>query len=154
MKNEDIIVVNLQGQAINNQEKPSAETLLHTSLYELFPATGAVLHTHSIAATVLSRYLSGQACLALQGYEMQKALTGQSTHTAKLEIPIFENNQDIASLAREATSYFEQHPQVPAYLIRGHGLYTWGKDMQTCLRHIEALEFLLQCQIEQIKMGK
>jgi len=154
LKNEDIMAVNLRGQAINSQEKPSAETLLHTSLYELFPTTGAVLHTHSIAATVLSRYLSDHACLVLQGYELQKALAGQSTHTENLEIPIFENTQDIASLAREATSYFEQNPLVPAYLIRGHGLYTWGENMQTCLRHIEALEFLLQCEVENIKMGK
>jgi len=150
----DIMVVDLHGVPYNSHLKPSAETLLHTSLYGLFPTIGSILHTHSIGATVLSRYLKGKASLALKGYELQKALSGQTTHETTLDIPIFENTQDIASLAKKTTVYFEQNKQVPAYIIRGHGLYTWGEDMNECLRHIEALEFLIQCEIEQIKMTK
>jgi len=150
----DIMVVDLQGLPSENHLKPSAETLLHTALYTLFPTVGSVLHTHSIGATVLSRYLNSEASLVLKGYELQKAISGQITHEAALVIPIFENTQDITSLAKKTMSYFEQNKQVPAYIIRGHGLYTWGKDMKECLRHIEALEYLIQCEIEHIKMTK
>lgn len=151
---DDVMTVDLQGQALNSALRPSAETLLHTSLYALFPNIGSVLHTHSAGATVLSRYLKDDASLVLAGYELQKALAGQVTHDASLVIPIFENTQDIVSLAKKTTIYFKQNPEVPAYIIRGHGLYTWGVDMKECLRHIEALEFLIQCEIEQIKMTK
>lgn len=154
LNSADIMTVDLQGKAHNSLLTPSAETLLHTSLYSLFPAVGSVLHTHSVGATVLSSYLKHQTCLQIQGYEIQKALTGQVTHDVSLSIPIFENTQNIAELAKQTTYYFEQNPEVPAYIIRGHGLYTWGTDMKTCLRHIEALEFLIQCEIELIKMTK
>ena len=83
----------------------------------------------------------------------KKRLQVQTTHDTRLVIPIFENTQNIAALAAETKTYFEQHPQVPAYLIRGHGLYTWGQDMKECLRHIEALEFLIQCELEHIKLS-
>lgn len=154
LTNNDIMVVDLQGQPLNSPLSPSAETLLHTTLYALCPKIGSVLHTHSVGATVLSRYLKDEASLVLTGYELQKALAGQVTHDTSLVIPIFENTQDIAALAKNTAIYFEQNKQVPAYIIRGHGLYTWGADMKACLRHIEALEFLIQCEIEQIKMTK
>jgi len=154
LTNNDVMIIDRHGQPYNRALKPSAETLLHTSIYTLFPNVGSVLHTHSVGATVLSRYLKGKASLVLKGYELQKAISGQVTHEATLVIPIFENTQDIVSLAKKATIYFEQNKQVPAYIIRGHGLYTWGADMKECLRHIEALEFLFQCEIEQIKMTK
>jgi len=154
LTNNDIMVIDLHGQPSDSSLKPSAETLLHSSIYALFPNVGSVLHTHSVGATVLSRYLNGKASLVLSGYELQKAISGQVTHDANLIIPIFENTQDIASLAKKTIVYFEQNKQVPVYIIRGHGLYTWGKDMKECLRHIEALEFLIQCEIEQIKMTK
>jgi len=154
LTNNDIMVIDLNGQAYNSNLKPSAETLLHTSIYALFPKVGSVLHTHSLGATVLSRYLHGKASLILRGYELQKAISGQVTHEAELIIPIFENTQDIAALAQKTSVYFKNSMQVPAYIIRGHGLYTWGENMKECLRHIEALEFLMQCEIEQIKMTK
>lgn len=154
LTSDDIIIVDLQGQPLNSPLIPSAETLLHTTLYALFPNIGSVLHTHSVGATVLSRYLKGKASLVLKGYELQKALAGEVTHDTSLVIPIFENTQDIALLAKNTASYFKQNTQVPAYIIRGHGLYTWGVDMKECLRHIEALEFLIQCEIEQIKITK
>ncbi|MFT6122469.1 MAG: methylthioribulose-1-phosphate dehydratase [Oleiphilaceae bacterium] len=154
LTNNDIMVVDLQGQPLNSSLSPSAETLLHTTLYALFPNIESVLHTHSVGATVLSRHLKDEASLVLTGYELQKALAGQTTHETSLIIPIFENSQDIALLAKKTTTYLEKNKIVPAYIIRGHGLYTWGKDMKECLRHIEALEFLIQCEIEQIKMTK
>ncbi|MCP5206338.1 MAG: methylthioribulose 1-phosphate dehydratase [Hahellaceae bacterium] len=149
-----VMAVDLSGNAVLSACKSSAETLLHTVIYELFPDVGAVLHTHSVGATVLSRAMVGKSSLPLQDYELQKAFSGQVTHENEIIIPIFENTQDIAALAAQSKDYFSKNPEVPAYLIRGHGLYTWGKNMQDCLRHIEALEFLIQCEIEMIRISK
>jgi len=144
----DVMVVNLSGEPVQSDCTPSAETQLHTVIYDLFPNIKAVLHTHSIAATVLSRSMVGESELRLVDYELQKAFPGYESHESELIIPVFENTQNIAELAEKTQGYFKEHPHAPGYLIRGHGLYTWGDNMADCLRHIEALEFLLQCELE------
>lgn len=146
------MVVDLDGHPITPQT-PSAETLLHTSLYQHNPKIGAVLHTHSKTATLLSRLLKGQMLL-LEGYELLKAFAGITTHETVLRVPIFENSQEIDKLSFQVTQYLQQAPQTYGYLIRGHGLYTWGKDMAEARRHLEAFEFLLDCELEMLKINR
>ena len=148
---QDVIAVNLQGHSLS-QHTPSAETLLHTALYQLKPQVGAVLHTHSLAATVLSRALSADTEIVFAGYELQKAFEGVHSHEQSCVVPIFDNTQDIPALADRSVAYLQTDAQCPGYLIRGHGLYTWGATMTDCLRHIEALEFLLACELERMKI--
>ncbi len=59
--------VTAQGVPLDGK-KPSAETLLHALVYEIDPDAGAVLHTHSVAGTVLSRALAGAGVITLEGY--------------------------------------------------------------------------------------
>lgn len=148
----DVMVVDLAGQAVQSQSRSSAETRLHTVLYELFPDVGAVLHTHSVNATVLSRTLPPDQSLELQGYELQKAFPGHDTHEDTLVVPVFDNTQDIPRLAERTKQWFRDHPDQPGYLIRGHGLYTWGRTMADCLRHIEAFEFLFECELATMRL--
>lgn len=150
----DIMVVDLKGRPVQSETKSSAETLLHTVLYEQFPETGVILHTHSVNATVLSRALAGKGKLELQDYELQKAFPGMTTHESSLVVPIFENTQDIVALSEDTRDWFARHPEQPGYLIRGHGLYTWGKTMADCLRHVEAFEFLFACELEMMRVTK
>lgn len=147
LRPEDVMVVDLTGSPVQTQARPSAETGLHTVLYERFPGVGAVLHTHSVNATVLSRLVPAGEPLRLRDYELQKAFDGIRTHEGELSIPVFDNTQDIAALAEQTGHWFQDHPDQPGYLIRGHGLYTWGKTMADCLRHIEAFEFLFECEL-------
>lgn len=148
----DVMVVDLAGQPVQSQSRSSAETLLHTVLYEVFPEVGAVLHTHSVNATVLSRLLPPDQPLILEGYELQKAFPGQDTHDTSLQVPVFDNTQDIPDLAGRTAQWFRDHPQQPGYLIRGHGLYTWGRTMADCLRHVEAFEFLFECELATMRL--
>lgn len=148
LTNRDVMAVNLAGEPVQSDCRPSAETLLHTVIYDLFPHIGAVLHTHSMPATVLSRWMESDNELCLTDYELQKAFPGYESHESQLVIPIFENTQNISALAEETKAYFSHNPDIPGYLIRGHGLYTWGHNMADCLRHVEAFEFLLQCELE------
>ena len=120
--------------------KPSAEALLHSQLYHRDSDINAVLHTHSVNATVAS--LSHSEGLRFDGLEILKAFSGIDTHSASVDIPIFENTQHIDRLADAVEQHMNQHGQGVAYLIAGHGLYTWGANIEECLRHLEALEFL------------
>lgn len=146
---QDIMVVDLAGQPHNDARRPSAETLLHTMLYQRFPAVNAVLHTHSVNATLLSRQLGDE--LLLEGYELLKAFHGVNTHDTCLAVPVFANDQDIPRLAGQVAEYLDGHADVHGYLIRGHGLYTWGRDVAEALRHVEAFEFLFQCELHQLR---
>ncbi|MEX2475889.1 methylthioribulose 1-phosphate dehydratase [Marinobacter sp.] len=148
----DVMVVDLAGKPVQSDCRSSAETLLHTVLYQVFPEVGAVLHTHSVNATVLSRVLPPGQSLQLQGYELQKAFPGSDTHDASLIVPVFDNTQDIAGLAAETGQWFRDHPEQPGYLIRGHGLYTWGRTMADCLKHVEAFEFLFECELATMRL--
>ena len=151
---DDIMIIDFAGQAFGSDKFPSAEALLHAVIYQEKPIAGAVLHTHSVNATVLSRILKTEPSVVLQGYELQKAFSGVSSHAAGLEIPIFENTQDIADLSKRSRLLLRSCEEFPAYLMRGHGLYTWGVTMDDCLRHIEALEFLFACELEQMRISK
>ncbi len=142
---QDVMVVDMDGKPLMDK-KPSAETLLHTQLYQRDAGVGAVLHTHSVRATVLTMALPESDTLVLQGYELQKAFAGVTTHTAKVNIPIFENTQDMTFLSQRVEKRMWRDGIGVAYLIRGHGLYTWGDDLPACMRHLEALEFLLDCE--------
>lgn len=139
-----IIAVDLDGRPCNAGDKPSAETLLHCQIYRTFPDCGAVLHGHSVAGTVLSM-AEPQDALALQGYELFKAFPGQDTHAVELSLKLFDNDQDIGRLA----GIIGPHLEVAAlgYYIRGHGAYVWGPDMDKALVRLEALEFLLECEL-------
>lgn len=152
MTEADVMVVNLDGKAVQSDCRPSAETLLHTVLYRDRPDIGAVLHTHSVKATVLSRLVEDGDALVLEDYELQKAFAGVDTHEGSVTVPVFANTQDIASLAEETGRWLADNPGQPGYLIRGHGLYTWGCDMTECLRHVEAFEFLFECELETMRV--
>ena len=136
----------LQGMSLEDSKRPSAETGLHTLMYRRDPAVGSVLHTHSVNATVLSMRLEQ---VVFEGYEVQKAFPGVVTHESRVLIPVFPNSQDIAALAVDVGAYLDAHPQTVGYLIRGHGLYTWGATVADTVRHIEALEFLFECVYRQ-----
>ncbi|MGX9864627.1 methylthioribulose 1-phosphate dehydratase [Pseudomonas moraviensis] len=144
---DDVLATDLSGNSLEPGKKPSAETLLHTQLYSWRAEIGAVLHTHSVNATVLSR-LTPEAFIEFEEYELQKAFSGISTHESRVRVPIFDNDQDIARLAAKVQPWLDAHPDCVGYLIRGHGLYTWGAQMSDALRQIEAFEFLFECELK------
>lgn len=144
---DDFLRVNIADNAVSCGRTPSAETALHTLLYRRFAEVGAVLHTHSVNATVLSRVEKSDA-LVLEGYEMQKSLHGQRTHLDCVAIPIFANDQDIPALAARVTAYADTQALRYGFLVRGHGLYCWGEDVAQARRHLEGLEFLFQCELQ------
>lgn len=140
---KDFMAVDVQGAALS-AGKSSAETLLHCQLYRHDAATGAVLHTHSPASTVLSRRHDS---IRLDGYELLKIFGGIETHETVVEVPVFENDQDIARLSRVVEAHMRTGAVPHAYLIRGHGLYAWGATVDQARHRVEALEFLFECEV-------
>lgn len=148
LTDDDIMRVDSAGQSLDGR-RPSAETGLHIQIYQRLNNVGAVLHPHSIHATLLSKMLT--APLLLADYELLKAFKGVTTHASQLTVPIFENDQNIERLAARVDDWLDsQQPQqesVYGYLIRGHGFYTWGDSVEDALRHVEAFDFLFRCEL-------
>jgi methylthioribulose-1-phosphate dehydratase len=144
---DDIMVVDWDGKPVGTEQRPSAETGLHTQLYRRFPEVNVVLHTHSHNQTVASRLFASEGQVRLQGYELQKAFAGNSTHEGTFDIPVLPNSQDIPALAARVERLTYAGP-LWGYLIDGHGMYAWGRDMPEARRHLEAFEFLLACELD------
>jgi methylthioribulose-1-phosphate dehydratase len=141
---EDIMLIDAEGNALDGK-KPSAETILHTALYKRFPDIHAILHPHSINAILVSRVFGNR--IVLENYELLKAFHGITTHECRLEIPVFANDQDIPRLADVIDQYLKKAEDCYGYVIVGHGLYTWGESIPEALRHLEALDYLFDCEI-------
>jgi methylthioribulose-1-phosphate dehydratase len=122
---------------------PSAETLIHCVLYELFPETGVILHSHSVYPVLISKLEKNE--IRFEGYEIQKGFAGQTTHNNTVEIPIFDNTQDMNTFSEVLISNKEKLSN-HTFIMRKHGTYAWGKNLFEAKRHLETLEYLCQCE--------
>jgi methylthioribulose-1-phosphate dehydratase len=131
------------GRVLSGDGSASAETALHVQIVSS-RAAGSVLHTHSIWSTLLSHRYAEDGGLAITGYEMLKGLAGVTTHEYREWLPIVENDQDMPRLAAIVRGVLADHPSCHGFLLRRHGLYTWGATPAEAARHVEILEFLLE----------
>ena len=127
--------------------RPSAEAPLHLMLYRR-ASVGSVLHTHSIAAALLSRSAEATGYLTFSGWELLKGLGGITRHDCELRLPVFPNSQDMARLAAHIEPRLPEAEPCYGFLLAGHGLYVWGKTLVDAKRHLEVFEYLLQCERE------
>lgn len=149
LTDNDVLLYDLEADTPAIPGTSSAETPLHTNLYRINPSIGAVLHTHSRNATLVSMLLGDADKFTLTNYELLKAFRGFTSHTDKAEIPLFANDQDMGRLSALVEARLKKNFKgVIGYLLAGHGLYTWGENMTEARRHIEALEFILDCELE------
>jgi methylthioribulose-1-phosphate dehydratase len=123
--------------------KPSDESLLHIHIVKERGA-GAVLHTHSVWNTIFSDLYAETGGVSIEGYEMLKGLEGVRTHEHAEWLPIIENSQDMPALAETVSNVLKEHKAAHGFLLRRHGLYSWGDNLAQAKRHIEILEFLLE----------
>jgi methylthioribulose-1-phosphate dehydratase len=139
-------ILEIDGDGVSTRAgagRPSAEARLHVELARLRGA-GAVLHTHSMWSTLLSDRYAADRGLAIEGYEVLKGLQGVTTHDHREWIPIIENDQDMTRLAGAVRDVLARHPASHAFLLRKHGMYTWGDTLSQAARHVEIVEFLLE----------
>jgi len=144
LNREHLLLADLDGRPFDASRQASYETALHCQLYRFSDQIGAVFHTHSPTNTVLS---SHHDSIHLHGYEVLKVLPGISSHDAHYEIPVLTNDQDVPRLATQVALQLQQTPNMAAYLIAGHGLYAWGSTIAEARWRVEAIEFMLECEL-------
>lgn len=124
--------------------KPSAETMLHLTIYRLIPKARSILHTHSVWGTILSDVCFQDGGIEIEGYEMLKGLSGVKTHAHREIVPIIENSQDYIALSHVIDTVIKENKGIHGIYLRRHGLYTWGETVSEAKRHVEIFEFLFE----------
>jgi len=138
---------------VGESGKPSAEALLHVAIVRELGA-GAVLHTHSVWSTVLSGAQAARGGVEIRGYEMLKGLEGVRTHEHSEWLPILENSQDMTELSLRVANLLREKSGLHGFLLREHGLYTWGATVQEAKRHVEIFEFLMEAVVRAAIVGR
>jgi methylthioribulose-1-phosphate dehydratase len=138
-----ILQIDASGIVTRGNGRPSDETRLHLTVARDRGA-GAVLHTHSVWSTLLSEKFSIEGRLPIAGFEMLKGLAGVRSHEHREEIPVIENSQDMEALSISFAEALAKYPGAHGVLLRRHGLYTWGRNLDEARRHVEILEFLFE----------
>ncbi len=133
-----------------NNLKPSAETSIHQSIYSLFPDAIACYHIHSVEANLVSGFTDSENLL-LPPLEMLKGL-GVWEENPNCEIPVFTNHLQVPQIAAEIEERFSKtSPQIPALLIRNHGVTVWGKSTTDAHNYIELVEYIFRYMVAQKK---
>jgi len=140
---QDLVTVDGDGVLVYGCWRPSAETSLHLAIVQARGAR-AVSHTHSVWGTLLSEAAAADGAVVLEGWEMLKGLAGVATHEHRERVPVIRNVQDWERERSRVETMLRDEPGAHAFLIRGHGLYTWGATVAELQRHVEVLEFLLE----------
>lgn len=140
---EHMLLIDDRGSLLEGNGRPSAETLLHLAVIRQRGA-GAVLHTHSVWSNILSDAYGDLGSFKIVGYEMLKGLSGISTHEHEEALPIIENSQEMSTLSKAVEQRLIEYPAAHGFILRRHGMYTWGRDIVEAKRHVEILEFLFE----------
>jgi methylthioribulose-1-phosphate dehydratase len=148
----DLLTLDSDGRVVEGDGKPSAEWSLHAVVYAKRPEARAVAHVHTIWNTLLSAQCVAAGFVAIEGYELEKALSGVETHRHCERVPVIANAQDYGVVAEELRSVLDEYPLAHGVLLSAHGLYTWGTSVAEARRHLEALEFLFEVECRK-RMG-
>lgn len=143
---EQFVQLSLEGQLLTqpmSAAKPSAEASIHQAVYQLFSDAKACYHVHSVSATLVSS-LTEANFIRLPAIEMIKGL-GVWVENPIVDLALFPNHLDVPSIGADMLERWQQHPpQIPACLIRNHGVTVWGASQTEARNRVEVMEFLFQ----------
>ena len=131
---------------VGMNRKSSDETDIHLSLYQITNAN-CVLHSHMLEGLLFADLFPGQEFATMRGLELLKGFKGVKTHNVEINIPCFENTQDIRALAEEIKPAILSQKNNYGLLLRGHGLYVWGDSVEEAKRHLEVFEYIFRYYI-------
>lgn len=140
LKWEDMVVVDLEGNKVEGDYKPSSDTATHVEIYRAFPEIGGIVHTHSSWATSWAQAGRGIPCYGtthadymygeipcVRNLTKEEIDAGYEKNTGVLIVDYFkENNIDVVAM--------------PAVLCKNHGPFAWGKDAHEAVHNAVVLD--------------
>ncbi len=151
---KDFICMNIDGEIIEKphpDNRPSAEVSIHQAIYKHFPEAQACYHVHSIEAKLVSRFTQDQT-LPLPAIEMLKGLEVWEEHP-QVSIPLFKNHLEVPKIADDISAWFAISPsQIPALLIRDHGITVWADSTAKAYNYVEVVEYIFRYMIAEASL--
>lgn len=149
---DDIFVLDMDGNPVKepaNGLKCSECKPLFMAAYKLRNA-GAVLHSHSMNAMLATWLFDSH--FRISNLEMQKGVAGWGAFDA-LEVPIISNTAREPELTDSLTQAIKDNPKTSAVLVRGHGVYVWGKDWAQAKTQAECYDYLFEAAVKLKQLG-
>jgi len=138
-KSEGAVKVDLNGFIFDSKLKPSVDTPTHLMLYRAWKEIRAIVHTHSTYATAFAQLGVDIYCNGTTHADFFKGNIPCIDFLNKKKMDYYEQNIGI-----EIVEYFKRNKinqlDIPGCLIRGHGVFVWGKDIDEAMKNTEAIE--------------
>jgi L-ribulose-5-phosphate 4-epimerase len=137
-----MVVVDLEGNVVEGDLRPSTDTSTHLLLYQHFNEVGGITHVHSRFATMFAQARQEIPCL---GTTHADHFNGSVPVTRPLSQAEVEQAYE-ANTARVIVERFAQLDPgaMPAVLVAGHGPFTWGRDAAVSVLNAVALEVVAE----------
>lgn len=135
---DDLVVVDLEGNKVEGELKPSSDTPTHLVLYQAFDEIGGVVHTHSSWATSWA-----QAGKPIPAYGTTQAdyFYGEIPCTRKMTSEEIKGDYELETGNVIIETYKDKNPsQLPSVLVNNHGPFSWGNDAGNALHNAVVLE--------------
>ncbi|GAF64523.1 L-ribulose-5-phosphate 4-epimerase [Bacillus sp. TS-2] len=138
LKLEDLVVVDLNGQVVEGDLKPSSDTPTHIELYKAFPNIGGIVHTHSPWATSWAQ--AGRGIPAL-GTTQADYFYGEIPCTRPMTDPeiLADYEKETGSVIIETFKELNED-YIPGVLVHSHAPFAWGKDANNAFHNAVVLE--------------
>ncbi|MBB5325419.1 L-ribulose-5-phosphate 4-epimerase [Anoxybacillus tepidamans] len=138
MTKDDMVVVDLEGNVVEGNLKPSSDTPTHLVLYQSFPYIGGIVHTHSPWATIWAQ--AGKGIPAL-GTTHADYFYGEIPCTRKMTEAEIKGAYELETgkVIVETFSFLDPM-QMPGVLVHGHGPFAWGNDPYNAVHNAVVLE--------------
>lgn len=147
---DDIVIVDLEGNVIEGNLKPSSDLKTHLELYKHFEIIGGVVHTHSKWATIWA-----QANLPIPALGTTHAdyYYGEIPCTRYLNSTETRNDYE-KNTGLLICEYVKDVSAIPSILVAGHGPFTWGKDSADAVYNAVVLEEIANMAYHTLSMNK
>lgn len=140
MTPKDMVVVDLQGNIVEGELKPSSDTATHLALYRQYPDIGGIVHTHSRHATVWA-----QACVDIPAFGTTHAdyFYGNIPCTRSMYDDEIIHDYEL-NTGKVIIETFEKRGlkplEMPGCVVASHGPFTWGTDADNAVHNAVVLE--------------
>ena len=136
MKTADMVVVDLDGNIIEGEYKPSSDLPTHIYLYKQYPSLGGIVHTHSTYATAFAqsgREISAYGTTHADAFYGNVSCARELTNEEIDEAYEYNTGKVIAEVVTDVEA-------IPAILVKNHGVFTWGKTPEKAVENAVTLE--------------